>query len=278
MIRPLLALAVVVAALPAPLRAAEALFPETPLDCIVRPKAVIELSSEEEGVLTEILADRGQTVARDQVVARLESRMQQSALDLARIRAGNEAAIAASRARIAYRSDELDRMTELHGKRVASTAALDEAAVELRLAELELDSAIVEKRMAEADMAQAALRLELRQIRSPVDGVVVRVTAAPGEFAHEQAPVMTVAQLDPLHVEAYLPIALYPMVAMDQPAEVTIGAPIDARRQAVVSAIDRVFDAASGTFGVRLDLPNADLSLPAGLKCGLRFHHPAGDG
>ncbi len=42
-------------------------------------------------------------------------------------------------------------------------------------------------------------------------------------------------------------------------------------REAEVGVVDKVVDAASGTFGVRLELPNPDTSLPAGLKCRVRF-------
>jgi hypothetical protein len=40
-------------------------------------------------------------------------------------------------------------------------------------------------------------------------------------------------------------------------------------QEAVV--VDKVFDAASATIGVRLELPNPDYALPAGLKCEVRF-------
>jgi multidrug efflux pump subunit AcrA (membrane-fusion protein) len=40
---------------------------------------------------------------------------------------------------------------------------------------------------------------------------------------------------------------------------------------ASVSIVDRVIDAASGTFGVRFDLPNPDLAIPSGLHCQVRF-------
>jgi len=40
---------------------------------------------------------------------------------------------------------------------------------------------------------------------------------------------------------------------------------------ATVTVVDRVLDAASGTFGVRLTLPNPDLQLPAGIRCKVRF-------
>ena len=38
-----------------------------------------------------------------------------------------------------------------------------------------------------------------------------------------------------------------------------------------VKVVDPVIDAASGTFGVRLELPNPNYRLPAGLKCKVRF-------
>ena len=41
--------------------------------------------------------------------------------------------------------------------------------------------------------------------------------------------------------------------------------------QAKVSLIDPIVDAASGTFGVRLELPNSDWGIPAGLECQVRF-------
>lgn len=35
-----------------------------------------------------------------------------------------------------------------------------------------------------------------------------------------------------------------------------------------------IIDAASGTFGVRIELPNPDFLLPAGLKCKAVFNEP----
>jgi hypothetical protein len=40
---------------------------------------------------------------------------------------------------------------------------------------------------------------------------------------------------------------------------------------ALVTVVDPLIDAASSTFGVRLELPNVARSLPAGLRCRLRF-------
>jgi hypothetical protein len=48
-------------------------------------------------------------------------------------------------------------------------------------------------------------------------------------------------------------------------------APIGGSHQAKVAVVDRVLDASSGTFGVRLELPNADRALPAGARCRVDF-------
>ena len=48
-------------------------------------------------------------------------------------------------------------------------------------------------------------------------------------------------------------------------------APIGGQYTAEVKIVDRVIDAASGTFGVRLELPNPGYRLQAGLKCKVIF-------
>ena len=52
------------------------------------------------------------------------------------------------------------------------------------------------------------------------------------------------------------------------------GAPV---HTAAVSVVDRVVDPASSTFGVRLELPNPDHSIPGGLRCRVRFLADGGD-
>ena len=46
---------------------------------------------------------------------------------------------------------------------------------------------------------------------------------------------------------------------------------MDGQYPAKVTIVDGVADAASGTFRVRLGLPNEDYALPSGLKCRVSF-------
>ena len=133
-------------------------------------------------------------------------------------------------------------------------------------------------REAELNVAQArleALRAEgvLRQRRvvSPVDGVITDRSLGPGEFRNDQASILTVAELDPLRVETFLPIALHGRVKVGDQVEILPEAPVGGVHSATVSVVDMVFDAASGTIGVRLRLPNPGMTIPAGIHCRARI-------
>ena len=242
-----------------------------PLACVMEPRSVVKLGSSEEGILREILVDRGDRVAAGQVVARLDSELEKINVELARVRAENDVELESSRARLVFRESEVARMEQLHTKSIVATKSLDEAAVEQRLAEHAVRSAKLEQQTARLEHRMAKARFDRRSIRSPVEGVVVERNMTPGEYAHEQAPVMTIAEIDPLNVEVFVPIDLYGSVALGMPAEVEPAVPIGGSHRARVTVVDPVFDTASGTFGVRLALPNPEGRLPAGLKCRVRF-------
>lgn len=81
---------------------------------------------------------------------------------------------------------------------------------------------------------------------------------------------MRIAQLDPLRVEVIAPVEMLNSVKVGATAEVRID-PAGGVHRASVTVVDRVVDAASGTFGIRLSLPNTNGRLAAGLRCGVCF-------
>lgn len=240
-------------------------------DCVMQPKASIELGSPDEGIMDEVMVERGDLVETDEVVARLDMRLERLAVELAKLRAQGDVDMRSGRAQLEFRDREVGRVAELRERDMASQKDYDTAEIERRLAALQIERAELEQDLARVEYQRARARLERRQVRSPVDGIVVDVTMSPGEYAYEQAPVMTVAEIDPLHVEVYVPVDHYGSIETGMTGEVRPQEPIGGTYDAEVTTVDRVFDAASGTFGVRLELPNPDYELPAGVRCRVRF-------
>ncbi len=243
---------------------------QSDLDCLIQADEVVGISSPVEGLVEKVLVERGDLVEEGQVLVTLESTAERAAVAVARARAELESAIKSNQVRLDFGVRRYDRTVEVFRKDLVPLKEMDEAETGKILAELGLLEAHENRRMAELELQRATVAVGLRTIRSPVRGVVTERVLSAGEFAG-QAPILKVARIDPLRVEVFVPVALFGKVAVGMKAHVMPESPVGGSRVAEVTIVDRVIDAASGTFGVRLALPNRDLRLPAGLKCKVRF-------
>jgi len=228
-------LAVLVAAAP-PSQAQE-------FECLLEPHEVVKVSSPVEGLLAAVDVERGDQVSKGQVIARLKSDVEQAAVDLARARAD-------------FGQRKVVRNEELIKQKLISPSEKDELETDSRVAQLQLQ--------------QAEAVLEQRTIKSPIYGVVMERFLSPGEFVQSD-PILKIAQLNPLNVEVIVPVDRLGNIHKGMTAVVHPQALVDADFKARVVIVDRVIDAASSTVGVRLELPNPDYRVPAGLKCTVNF-------
>ncbi len=240
-------------------------------DCVLEPSLTVKLGSPVASILADVEAERGDAVKRGQVVAHLESSVEQAAVAYNRARAESTAEIEAKQAVLAQKTGVMNRKQGLQETHVASSQDVENAQADYNVAKQELALAVLNKRMAEIELQRSEALLEQRTIRSPIDGVVTLRTLGPGEYVNPESNVVTVARIDPLNVEAYLPVRYYGQVKVGDKATVRPNDPVGGDRDAEVTVVDQVFDAASGTFGVRLTLRNADASVPAGLRCRVAF-------
>lgn len=240
------------------------------LDCVIEPRSRITLSSPLQAVVESVSVDRGDLVQKRQVVATLESSVERAAVASASARAHMDGRVRSRQARLDFAQRGLGRSTELSKKNAISAQQLDEAEHEKRVAEGDLLDAREDKDLAALELERAKAALELRSIRSPVKGVVVRRILAPGEFA-DPPQILEIAEIDPLRVEVFVPVSWLGRLEVGQRAQVMPEAPAGGSHEARVTVVDRVVDAASGTFGVRLELPNPSYALAAGLRCRVRF-------
>ena len=240
---------------------------ESEFDCTIEPRKIVQIGSFDDGILESILVERGDSVTVGQVLAVIESSTETLALDLARIQAEMDVDIRSRETRHLFQKRQTERARKLLIKDLVSKQEVDDAIIEESLALLEVESAVVRQASAQVQMALAEARLGRRSIKSPINGIVTQIKMSPGEYVHEQTPLMMLADIEMLYVEVYLPVSRYGEISVDQNAMVVPVQPIGGRYKAIVKVVDKVFDAASSTFGVRLLLNNSERKLPAGIRC-----------
>lgn len=248
--------------------------PVSELHCVVMPSAVVDVASGVSGRVDEVNVERGDRVEAGQLVAALDSGVEQANLVLARARAELEADIHLRQVRLDFEERNRQRTERLHSNRVVSARERDEAKTDAVLASWQLRQAIDNQHLAQLELDRAEQVLKRRQVHSPIGGVVVERFKWPGEYVEEDA-IVRVARLDPLWVEVVVPVALNGKISKNMLAEVITETDSDQYHEARVTVIDPMGDAASGTFRVRLELPNPDLALFGGVKCKARFPEPA---
>jgi len=245
-------------------------------DCLIEARQNLDIRSSVEGVIESLQVQRGSQVRKGQVIALLFSGPERAALEVARSRATMEGELRSAEARLELTRKKLERAEELVKKNFVSAAARDDAEADYRLALEQVRVSKENRRLAELEVKRAEEVLSQREIRSPVNGIVIDVMLRPGELtsSNQKDPIMKVAEVDPLNVELILPVSAFGKIKRGQMATVTPEAPVGGSYQARVEIVDSVFDGASGTFGVRLALPNPQRRIPAGLKCRVRFGNP----
>jgi len=242
-------------------------------DCLIEARQQVDVRSSAEGVIEAVPVRRGDVVRKGELLAKLASGPELAALNLARSRATMEGELKAAEARVELTRKKWERAEELHKRNFVSANAKDEAEAEYRLAREQSRAVQEGRQLAELEVKRAEEVLGQRSIYSPVNGVVVALLLNPGELAssNQKDPILRLMEIDPLNVELVLPLTHFGKIRTGQRARVMPEQPVGGNHGAVVEVVDSTLDAASGTFGVRLRLPNPGGRIPAGVKCRVTF-------
>jgi RND family efflux transporter MFP subunit len=230
----------------------------------------VELSSPVDSVLETILVDTGDYVTRGQTVATLESAIEKARVKLARLHAQSVTDINHRKVQLQYAQRYDQRMANLFSKNSVSQYERDKAETEVLLAEIELRKAHEKKRIAQLNLELALSQLELKTIKSPIDGIVVDRYAMVGESVSERV-IMKLAKVNPLKVELIAPTEYFGLITRGMQVEIYPEQPANQVLKATVTVVDRLIDPASGSFTVRMELPNPEDRLVGGVNCLAKF-------
>ncbi|HYZ34023.1 MAG TPA: efflux RND transporter periplasmic adaptor subunit [Crenalkalicoccus sp.] len=239
--------------------------------CLIEANRIIKLSMPTQGTLARVLVRRGDRVTAGQVMAELDSEMERAMYEAARLRAASTAAIAARRSELTNAENKLARVKPLVAREISSRQQLEDAQTAVDQAVAALEQAQLDQKLAVYEAERLYAALLRRRAVSPVNGVVTKVDLHQGEYADTAVAVLTIAEIRPLRVEVYLPLAAYPLVRAGMQAEILPQEPIGSVHVAEVVTRDPLIDSASGLFQLLLLLPNTDESVPSGLRCQIRF-------
>ena len=236
-------------------------------DCVISPAVTVRVGTPVPGLLDEVLVDQGDRLVRGQKIAALHSEVESKTLELLAVQARSTAEIEAQESRLSLSKKRLERVRDLVEREVATQEQLEAVEAETEVIIRERAIAEMRRQVMLLELERAEAQIERRTIRSPLDGVVVARHLFGGEFFATEDSVVTIAKVDPLHVVAFLPVSLYRSIKVNGTYSVFPEPPVEGEYPAKISVIDSVFDAASGTFGIRLELANPDGHIPAGHRC-----------
>jgi len=234
-------------------------------DGFTRPSLEVTVGSRVDGLVAEVLVEEGQTVRKGQVLVRLDATIEKIEVELSRIRAEGRKQVEAMELIEKQKAAELTRGKILLDKGGVTGQEYEQMQLALEVARLNVEVGKAEQRAAVLRYQRDLARLAEREIKAPVDGVVTHLFKDPGEAVERLEKVAEVVQLDPLEIVLNLRVATRGKYAAGQKARVRV-AGADAWHPATVKMVDPVVDFASGTYRLKVRLPNPGGKLQAGLR------------
>ena len=238
----------------------------------LQPVTQVEVGTEVSGTIEVVTVNFNDRVRKGQVLARLDpdqaqakQRQSKAALSLA------EAGVAEAQATVTETAGKLKRVRNMMGKRMSSQEELDTAAAAAERAVAALAVARAKVEQAQAQLDADTRTLEKTEIRSPIDGTVLKRQVEPGQTvaASLQTPVLFTLAEDLTQMELNVAVdeADVGQVTEGLKAEFTVDAYPNRRFPATITQVRFSPQTVNGvvTYAALLSLDNADLSLRPGM-------------
>lgn len=238
----------------------------------LQPVTQVDVGTEVSGTIDQVTVDFNDRVTQGQVLARLDpdtfqakQRQSQAALLLA------QASVTEAQVTVTETANKLRRTRDLIAKRLSSPEELDTATAAAGRAEAALAVAQAKVEQAQAQLDADNRTLEKSEIRSPIDGTVLKRQVEPGQTvaASLQTPVLFTLAEDLTQMELNVAVdeADVGQIKAGLTAEFTVDAYPNRRFPATITQVRYAPETINGvvTYAALLSLDNRDLSLRPGM-------------
>ena len=239
-------------------------------DCIAEPSELIQIGSAVPGQIATIHVERNDTVTKGETLVELESGVEQIAVDSAIARVNATSTIEIQDLNAQFSEQQMTRARDLFTKRLVSEQDYRQLEIETQIARLQLRDAKDNRTLAYLNTLQNEAILDRLTISSPISGVITERYRSRGEYVDDEL-ILTIANIDSLNVELLVPVFFMGSIRKGMKAQVSLLPDKFGTHEAIVTLVDQVADAPSGTFRVRLQIANAAHEIPAGLRCSAQF-------
>jgi membrane fusion protein, multidrug efflux system len=249
------------------------------------------ISSEVAGIVREVRVQLGTEVRAGDVIARLEPRELQLALDRAEsalrqveaqlgIDRGQDKAppaddqIASVRQATANRDEArnaFERAQLLSTRGLLTQADRDSTETRLKVAEANYQATLDEIHSLKASLQDRRASYELAQkkvadavIRAPVAGSISERLIQPGEFIRENTPVATIVQVNPLKLKSAIQEKHASLIRPGQTVDFNVEAFLNRKFEGRIAYVSPAVDQATRTFAVEALVDNPDRQLKPG--------------
>jgi RND family efflux transporter MFP subunit len=232
-----------------------------------RPSEEAKLSFIHAGRVGQILVKDGQAVQAGDVLIRLDDTADPQTVEELKAEAENTTKVAAAQAEMEQKQAYLDELQEPYKRGSATKWELKNAELDVTIAQLRLSLANFEHQQSQLAYQSRVNRMELK---SPITGRVERVVIHVGESADPQEKIAYVVNIDPLWVDAPIPLEQARRLKLDQTVEVVFPEEGVPPAKGKIILVASVADSASQTLNVRVEVPNPT-HRPAGEHVQIRL-------
>lgn len=244
------------------------------IEAVSRPSKDVTLSFVRAGRIEEISVAEGDRVRQGQALVQQDSAAQRARLEALRVQAENTTSIRAAEARLEQRRVDLQQLRQAAEKGAASKLEVDQARLDVTIAELSVELAKLERRRHHSQYEQQRVLVERMRLQSPVDGTVEEIHVETGESVDALQEVIRVVKVDPLRIDAPMPLEM--SAGIEPGGKLTVRFTDGEERSGRILNVAAVADAASETRRVRIEVENPT-GRPAGEKVFVRLS-PAEEG
>jgi RND family efflux transporter MFP subunit len=232
----------------------------------------VDIASKVSGRLQSVRVRIGDQVDKGQVLADVEDselreqvKQAEASFDVAR------ATIRQREADLKFAQTNLERSRSLFQRNLLPRQEMDDADARHQAAQAQLDLSRAQFEQAKARVDELRVTLSNTEIRSPVTGFVGKRHLDPGAFASSSTPVLSVVEIGTVRLVTNLVEKDMRRVQIGTAAQVEVDAYPGDLFNGRVARVAPVFDPATRTAQMEIEVPNASFRLKPGMYSRVRL-------